>query len=373
MLPTERSFVIIMRNPAQSLLDYGTSIWYDNISRDLLLSGELKHLVNECGVRGLTSNPTIFEKAVSGSTVYNESIKELKASGLSSSQIFEELALKDIAQAADILLPVFESSNGIDGYVSIEVSPIYAFDADSTLNEARRLFSRLERKNIMIKIPGTKESMPAIQAALEDGINVNVTLLFSVENYEQVAKIYCNALKNRLLKGLSVSNIASVASFFVSRVDSAIDLKLDKIDTSVAKQLKGQFAIANSKLAYAKYQEIFEGVEFNELKNNGAKVQRPLWASTGVKNPAYRDVRYVEELIGPNTVNTMPHETLESFIDHGTLGVTITKEVEQAIKLKNNLEALGINIFETLLELQSVGVSKFIESFEILNKTIEAK
>lgn len=362
-----------MSNPAQSLLNYGTSVWYDNISRELLLNGELKRLIDESGVRGLTSNPTIFENALRGSSVYDADIAKLKASGLSSEQVFEELAIEDIASAADLLLPVFESSDGIDGYVSIEVAPTYAFDADATLNEAKRLFSRLGRKNIMIKIPGTKESMPAIRAALEAGINVNVTLLFSVENYVEVARTYCEVMRARVKKNLPVNKIASVASFFVSRVDTVIDSKLDGMQSDLSAQLRGKFAIANSKLAYAKYQEIFEGTEFADLRNQGARVQRPLWASTGVKDPKYRDVRYVEELIGANTVNTVPHETLQAFVDHGLLDVTVTKGIDEARKTQSDLESLGIDISDVLANLQSVGVRKFVESFEALNKAISIK
>ena len=365
-------------NPAQKLHPLGTSVWYDNISRDLLNNGELKRLVAEWGVRGLTSNPTIFDNAISNSEVYDAQINSLKGKGLSTDQVFEELAVQDIAAAADLLRPVYESSQGNDGFCSIEVSPMLARDAEGTIAEAKRLFQRLERPNIMIKIPGTEEGLPAIQACLEAGIHINVTLLFSVGNYAKVAQTYCEALRARHGRGESVKGIRSVASFFVSRVDSSIDSQLEKLvggDKDVqAKQLLGAFGIANSKLAYKKYQEIFQTDQFADLRSAGAVPQRPLWASTSTKNPDYRDVMYVEELIGDDTVNTMPHNTLEAFVDHGVAEPdTVCRNVEEAESIPGKLSALGIDVDASLEALQAEGVEKFIKSFSALNENLAKK
>lgn len=368
------------QNPAQALFTHGTSVWYDNISRDLIQSGEIKRLIEEWGVRGLTSNPTIFDNAIRGSSTYDEIIRTAAANNLSIDQTFEEVAVGDIGAAADLLRPVYDSSNGVDGFVSIEVSPMLAANTEGTVNEGRQLFKKLNRPNIMIKVPGTKEGIPAVRALLEDGINVNITLLFSVENYIEVAKTYCEALRARVSKGLPVDKIQSVASFFVSRVDTIIDSRLDKIaeanpaKAAEAKALKGQFGVANCRLAYDAFQGIFYGASFADLKAAGAHAQRPLWASTGTKNPAYSDTIYVDELIGPETVNTMPHATLVAFVDHGKPAAsTLTKDVEQAKALPGKLDALGVNVADALNELQVDGVKKFTESFQSLNQAIEKK
>lgn len=367
------------KNPAQQLVDYGTSVWYDNISRDILKSGELKRLVLEWGVRGLTSNPTIFDKAIGSGQAYDVQIASLKPKNPSPDQVFEELAIVDIAEAADLLLPVYKESGGIDGYVSIEVSPLLAADTNGTIEEGRRLFSKLNRPNIMIKVPGTPEGIPAVRALLEEGINVNITLLFSVENYHQVAVTYCDALRARMKKGNPIDNVHSVASFFVSRVDTSVDAQLDAMvkanapQAEAAKALRGKFGIANSKLAYKLFQKIFTGPEFADLRAAGAKVQRPLWASTGTKDPAYRDVVYVEELIGPETVNTMPHATLQQFVDHGVCKETLTKSVDEAELCRQSLLDLGIDLDKIVKDLQVDGVKKFAESFRALNDTISKK
>ena len=368
-------------NAAQQLLEYGQSAWYDNISREILFEGGLKRLINECGVRGLTSNPTIFDNALKTGDAYDGQILSLKSKNLSTDQLFEELALQDIAAAADLLLPIFRQSRGIDGYVSIEVSPLLARDAEGTIKAAKRLFERLARPNIMIKIPGTPEGLPAVKAALESGINVNVTLLFSVENYVQVAQTYCEALRTRVSRGEKVDGVRSVASFFVSRVDTIVDSELEKIikdrpgsaQAQQAKALIGKFGVANSKLAYKRFEEIFRSARFADLKQAGAQVQRPLWASTSTKNPNYRDVIYVEELIGTDTVNTLPQNTLEALIDHGKVAETITKDLAKAETVVSDLTELGLNLNALMNQLQEEGVKKFSDSFLALNKTLEKK
>lgn len=367
------------QNPAQKLIGLGQSVWYDNISREIIENGDLKRLISEWGVRGLTSNPTIFDAALSKGSAYDKQIQELKPKNLSTDALFDELALQDIAAAADLLRPVYDQSQGTDGFVSIEVSPLLARDTAATLAEAKRLNARLERPNIMIKIPGTKEGLPAVRACLEDGINVNITLLFSLDNYTEVAKVYCEALRARHKRGFAVDKIRSVASFFVSRVDTIIDESLKKIaasDSTLASQaetLKGKFGIANCKIVYKRFQEIFHSAAFSDLRAAGAAVQRPLWASTSTKNPAFRDVIYVEQLIGPDTVNTMPHVTLAAFVDHGELAETITSGVEEAEKVLKDLLNIGVKVDACLEQLQIEGVDKFSQSFVALNNTLKSK
>ncbi len=367
-------------NPAQKLINFGQSVWYDNISREIIKNGELARLIREWGVRGITSNPTIFDQAISKGTAYNEQIASLKNKNLSIDEMFIQIALQDISEAADMLRPIYEESRGTDGFVSIEVSPLLARDTAGTIKEAHRLFKELARPNIMVKVPGTKEGIPAIAALLEEGINVNITLLFSVENYVEVAHTYIEALTRRAKKGLPVDKVRSVASFFVSRVDTLLDEKLQKIISSgepkkaeQAKALLGKFGVANSKVAYERFERIFEGDTFVELKKKGAAVQRPLWASTGVKNPAYRDVMYVEELIDKDTVNTMPHATLQAFVEHGNVSATIHRGMKEAEQMKAELEALGVDVAGALVQLQEEGVKKFADSFISLNKAIEKK
>ena len=368
-------------NPAQNLINFGQSVWYDNISRDILDNGELKKLIDTMGVRGLTSNPSIFDNAISKSALYDETIKAAKQNNLTINQTFENLSVEDIARAADLFLPIYNESNGVDGYVSIEVSPVLAADTQGTIEEGIKLFKRLNRPNIMIKVPGTQEGIPAIIKLLEEGINVNITLLFSVDNYVKVAKAYCTAISNRISQGKDVSKLQSVASFFVSRVDSSVDAALNKIietstDTTIkekAQKLLGKFGVANCKLAYQEYKKIFEGEEFKALASKGAQVQRPLWASTSTKNPTYRDVIYVEEIIGKNTVNTMPHQTLIATADHAVLRDSIEENVADAKNTLHELTELGVNIDGILKELQVDGVKKFIDSFHSLNKSIQTK
>ena len=364
-------------NPAQKLIEHGQSVWYDNISREIIGNGDLKRLISEWGVRGVTSNPAIFEKALSSGTAYDKQISELRVKDGTTESKFEELAVADITEACDIFRPVYDESNGTDGFVSIEVSPTLARDTNGSLEEARRLHSRIERPNVMIKIPGTPEGIPAIKACLEEGISINITLLFSVEDYVEVANTYCAALKNRVAKGQPVDKIRSVASFFVSRVDSIIDSKLKEIadanpeKAEKAKSLMHKFGIANSRVAYQRYKEIFETDSFAELKNAGAAVQRPLWASTSTKDPSLKDTLYVEELIGPETVNTMPHDTLEAFVDHGEVADTIEKNLDQAMKLESELTEIGVDVKACLEQLQVEGVDKFAKAFESLNTALE--
>ncbi len=367
-----------MANPAQELIKFGQSIWYDNISKDLLDKGELKRLINECGVRGVTSNPTIFDNAISKSNSYDKQISALKPRNLSADQMFEELAIEDISRAADLLLPIYQSSDGVDGFVSIEVSPLLAANTEGTLAEAQKLYKRLNRPNIMVKVPGTAEGIPAVYALLEQGINVNITLLFSVSNYQEVAKTYCAALRSRVKKGLPVDKIRSVASFFVSRVDSAVDAELKKIAAAepakakIAQSLLGKFGIANCKLAYKKYLEIF-GVDFADLHKAGAKPQRPLWASTSTKDPSYPDLIYVDNLIGEDTVNTMPHATLMACVDHGKPAATLGQNMAEAEEVQGHLKSLGLNLEQILNHLQVDGVKKFADSFKALNESINKK
>lgn len=369
------------KNTIQILKDYGQSVWYDFISRDVLFNGELYRLISSESIQGLTSNPTIFDLALKNSKAYDGQIWTIRSKQLSVEQAFEEIALQDIAAAADLMLPVYEKTQGLDGFVSIEVSPLIATDAKATVSEAKRIFTAINRQNIMIKIPGTKEGLGAVAEVLEQGINVNITLLFSVENYIQVAEAYCKALRCRVSKGLPVNSIRSVASFFVSRVDTLFDVELEKIISlepdnvraSKAKSLLGKFGVANSKLAYEEFKKIFLGERFSDLRALGAQVQRPLWASTGMKNPNYRDVLYVEELIGEHTVNTMPPALINAFIEHGKVGNTLSEGLEDSKKVLESLKDLGINVEALLQHLQDDGVKKFSDSFYSLNKTLASR
>ena len=361
----------------ERLIEFGQSLWYDNLGRTMLDNGELQRLIDSYGLRGMTSNPTIFDNAISKSSIYDATILGLK--GRSTADIFETLAVDDVGRAADLLLPVYRSSGGDDGFVSIEVSPLVAHDAQSTIVEAQRLHQKLSRPNVMIKVPGTAEGIEAIETLLADGISINATLLFSVANYDAVARAYCRALRTRVGRGESVEEVRSVASFFVSRVDSLVDKKLEEIAHSdpdraaVARGLFGKFGVANSRVAYQRFREIFEGTDFADLRDAGAAVQRPLWASTGVKNPSYRDVLYVEQLIGPHTVNTVPHDTLLAFADHGEVRVTVENELDEALALEPRLSALGIDMVEVFSVLQREGVRKFVDSFAALDRTIAQK
>ena len=351
--------------------DQDQSPWIDFIDRDLLESGKLEQMVTD-GIRGLTSNPTIFAKAVATGQ-YDELISREIAAGDDARQIYEEIAIGDVGDAADVLRRVYDESGGTDGFASIEVEPDLADDTDATLARARELWARLDRPNIFIKIPATEAGIPAVEGAISAGINVNVTLMFSVEVYERVARAYIAGLRTLHGRGADVSRVASVASFFVSRVDSKIDKQLDGLGTSAALEARGRAAIANAKLAYEAYQHIFGGEEFADLRAAGAQVQRCLWASTSTKNPDYRDVLYVEELIGPQTVDTMPLETITAFLDHGDVRRTLDRDVADARQAIREIEAQGISMQQATDELIAEGVASFAKSFDELIGSIESK
>jgi transaldolase len=351
--------------------ELGQSPWIDFIDRDLIASGKLAEMADD-GIRGLTSNPTIFAKAVATGQ-YDDLVRREIEAGDDARQIYEQIALSDVGDAADVLRPVHDASGGTDGFVSIEVEPDLAHDTQATVARARDLWGRLDRPNVLIKIPATEAGIPAIEAAIGDGINVNVTLLFSVAVYERVARAYIAGLRARHQRGEDVSRLASVASFFVSRVDSKIDKRLDDLGTREALEGRGKAAIANAKLAYESFGRIFGGDEFADLRAAGAHVQRCLWASTSTKNPDYRDVLYVEELIGPETVNTMPVETITAFLDHGDVQRTLDRDLDGARQAKREVEALGVNMDQVTDELVVEGVDAFAASFDELIETIESK
>ncbi len=353
----------------------GQSVWFDFIRRSLITSGELQALIDK-GVRGITSNPAIFEKAIAGSNDYDEAIKELIKAGKSIDAIYESLAMEDISLAADMLRNIYNSSDARDGYVSLEVNPHLANETEKTIAEATRLFETLNRPNVMIKVPATPAGIPAITELIGGGVNVNVTLIFGLENYKAVAEAYLAGLDKLLLSGPSVKRghpadrVASVASFFVSRVDSAVDKALEEAN---AKELLGKIAIANSKVAYAEFKKIFNGSRWERLKNKGARVQRVLWASTSVKNPDYPDTVYVDELIGPHTVNTMPPETVDNFLDHGRVAETLTRGVAEAQQQITKLAELGIDLNAITQQLQDDGVVAFARPFDALMQSIAEK
>ena len=366
------------KNPLKALHDYGQSPWMDYIRRDLITSGELKRLIQDDGLRGMTSNPSIFAKAISSSSFYSDILDAPEAKKLNATQLYEKIAVRDVQDAADIFRPVYDETRRRDGYVSLEVSPELALEGDKTLEEARRLWKMVNRPNVMIKVPGTKECIPAIRQLLEDGININITLLFAQSAYEQVAEVFIAALEARAAKNQDIAHIASVASFFVSRIDtladSLIDEKLksatDPNQKALLNSLKGKVAIANAKVTYKKYQEIFSGPRWNALKAKGGQTQRLLWASTSTKNKAYRDVIYVEELIGADTVDTIPPATFDAFRDHGRLRPSLTENVDQAFKTMSDLEKAGISMKEITDKLLVDGIKLFADAFkELLEAT----
>lgn len=359
-------------NSLKQLAEQGQSIWLDYIRRDLIRSGELKRLVEEDGLRGVTSNPTIFDKAMSGSTDYDMALRALLADNQHApvGELYEPLAIDDIQRAADVLRTVYDETHGDDGYVSLEVSPHLADDTEKTISEAQRLRNAVDRPNVMIKVPATAAGLPAIEELIAKGLNINVTLMFSMRHYEAVARAYIKGLE----QCRNPSGVASVASFFVSRVDTAVDKALDESGNPEAKALAGKIAIANSKLVYRRFLEIFHGEGFAALRQRGARVQRPLWASTGTKNPAYSDVLYVEHLIGPETVNTMPPETMHAFHDHGKApGATVKQGLEEAEKLLAQLANFGIDLDAITEKLQKDGVAAFKASFDQLMAGLEKK
>ena len=367
-------------NPVKELLNYGQSMWLDYIRLDLITSGKLKTMIEEDGLRGMTSNPSIFEKAIAESSLYDDILKSLATrSDLDATGRFEMIAIRDIQDAADVLRPVYESSKSRDGYVSLEVSPLLALKTQETIDEARRLWKAVNRENVMIKIPGTAEGLPAIRQAIGEGINVNVTLLFAQDVYEKVAEAHITGLEDLAKRGGSLKKIGGVASFFISRIDSLVDSMInDKLKTTtdpqqqgVLKSLLGKVAIANAKLTYQRYQRIFSGPRWQALAAQGAQTQRVLWASTSTKNPAYRDVMYVEELIGPDTVNTMPPATIDAFRDHGKLRNSLTEDVAGAQKVMDDLAKTGISMKEVTTKLTDDGVKLFADAFNKLLAAVE--
>jgi len=364
-----------MPNTIQSIYTLGQSVWYDNISRSMLNSGGLKDLI-DIGVTGLTANPTIFEKAISNSNDYDDQLFTLATNGKDTAQIYDGLVIRDIQEAADLLRPVYDKTYGIDGYASLEVSPRLAYDTEGTISEAINYFAALNRPNVMIKVPATPEGIPAIRALIGQGINVNVTLIFSVEVYKNVQQAYLLGLEDLAQTTDDLSRVASVASFFVSRVDTAVDdllsVKITAGDDGLH-ALLGKAAVSNAKIAYHEFQKAFGSLQFKNLEEKGAMVQRPLWASTGTKNPEYSDVMYVDSLIGKNTVNTMPDATLEAFLDHGNATNKVNVELEQAEQAVKSIIDAGISLSSVTETLLSDGVKAFADSFELLLHNIEGK
>jgi transaldolase len=366
-------------NPLQALLGYGQSMWLDYIRRDLITSGKLKTMIEQDGLRGMTSNPSIFEKAIGDSSLYDDMLKSLASQpNLDATARYEKIAIRDIQDAADVLKPVYESSKFHDGYVSLEVSPLLALKTQETIEEARRLWKTVNRENVMIKVPGTAEGIPAIQQLIGEGININVTLLFAQEVYEKVAEAYIAGLEELGKRGGDLKKMAGVASFFISRidtlVDSMIDEKLKNADAqqqALLKSVHGKVAIANGKLTYKRYQQIFSGPRWDALSSKGAQTQRVLWASTSTKNPAYRDVMYVEELIGPDTVDTMPPATIDAFRDHGKLRNSLTENVAESQKVMDDLAKAGISMKEVTTKLTNDGVKLFADAFHKLLAVVE--
>jgi transaldolase len=368
-------------NRLRKLADYGQSYWMDDLSRDLLRRGDLPRLIRDSGLRGITSNPAIFGQAIGGSVAYDEQIARSARSGQSALQIYEELTCQDIRDACDALLPVHQESGGVDGYVSLEVSPLLARDTASSVAEGAHLARLVSRPNLMIKIPGTAEGLPAVEELLYRGIHVNVTLLFGIDTYQAVAEAWLRALERRRADGLPVNNVASVASFFVSRIDTLVDQLLQhrirpdggSALTPHPRTLQGKVAVANAKLAYAVFRRLAGSERWKALAAAGAQPQRLLWASTGTKNPAYSDVAYVEPLIGAQTVNTMPAATAAAFADHGKPGRNLTRAVPAARQVLKDLKTLGIDLKRVTWQLENEGIQKFIEPYEKLLASIEAK
>ena len=362
-------------NPLQGLAALGQSVWYDYIRRDLVEDGGLARLIQADGLSGMTSNPTIFEKAIAGSALYDADIRGA-GSGKPATQIYEALAIRDVKGAADAFRPVYDARGGDDGFVSIEVGPHLARDTEATIAEARRLWSACGKPNVMVKIPGTAEGLPAIRRCLSEGININVTLLFSVERYRQVMEAYLSGLEDRVKAGQPVGALRSVASFFVSRVDTNVDKKLDALTKggdSRAKALRSRLAIANARIAYEAFEEVFASPRWKALEGKGARRQRPLWASTSTKDPSLPDLYYVEALVAPESVDTMPPETFEAYRDHGQPKVRIRDDREVAHADFRAVRDLGISMDAVAVELENEGVKKFSDSFDSLMKAIEEK
>jgi transaldolase / glucose-6-phosphate isomerase len=360
-------------NPIKGLLEYGQSPWMDYIRRDLLTGGGLRKIIEDDGLRGMTSNPAIFEKSITGSTLYSDILDSPEAKTLNAKSLYEKIAIRDVQDACDIFKPIYQSTRRRDGYVSLEVSPYLANDTKGTLEEARRLWKTVGRENLMIKVPGTPEGVPAIRQLLEDGLNINVTLLFAQSAYEEVAEAFFSGLEARVLKKQDISHSASVASFFVSRIDTLVDSKIEVMLKSangasrdLLTSIEGKVAIANAKLTYEKYQELYNSSRWKALAAKGGQTQRLLWASTSTKNPKYRDVLYVEELIGADTVDTIPPATFDAFRAHGKLRKSLTEDVPGAAKTMENLAKAGISMKEVTDTLLVDGVKLFADAFKTL-------
>jgi len=368
------------KNRLQQLHDVGQSIWLDSIDRRMLHDGDLDRRIRDDALTGMTSNPTIFEKALSSSTAYDDQITDAEDQGLTSWQLFELLETTDVRDACDRFAGVYSSTRGADGFVSIEISPGVSHDADAAVEEARRLWKTVDRPNVMVKVPGTVEGAVAVRRLIGEGVNVNITLLFAIQAHERVIESYMAGLEDRIKAGQPIDGLASVASFFVSRVDTEVDKRLDALIAKASpaekerlKMLNGRAAIANAKLAYRLFRQKFAGPRWEALAKQGARVQRPLWASTSTKNPEYRDVMYVEELIGPDTVDTMPPATIEAFRDHGAVDRTVDKKVAAAEGLIKEIEAVGIPMKDVTEKLLVDGIASFQKSFDELIAGLEAK
>ena len=356
----------------QQLTELGQSVWIDSLSREMLETGELERLTLEDSVSGVTSNPTIFQKALAEGDWYDSELRELASLG-DTREIFFRLAGNDVRQACNLLRPIHEKTSGLDGYVSIEVDPTLAYDSERSYEQTLRFHSDIDRPNLYVKIPATRPGLPAIEDAIAAGHSVNITLIFSLQRYSEVVDAYLRGLERRVAGGGDASRINSVASFFVSRVDSEADRRLDQVGTPAALALRGKLAVANAKLAYHHFQEAFSSERWQYLASKGARNQRCLWASTSTKNPAYSDILYVSELIGPDTVNTMPIETVRAFQDHGTATETLTKGADEAKLLLEQIEAAGVSYTEVVDTLEAEGVQKFADSFAELLVGIETK
>ncbi|MGE5429990.1 MAG: transaldolase [Syntrophomonadaceae bacterium] len=366
-------------NPLLKVGEYLQSIWLDNLSRQIIKRGKLKKLIEEDGLSGITSNPSIFEKAIVEGEEYQDDIRKFVMQGKSKEKIYEELTIRDIQDACDMLRPVFDKAQGQDGFVSLEVSPYLAHKTEDTIKEAHHLWERVNRPNVMIKVPAITESIPAIRQLISDGININITLLFGLDRYREVIEAYLSALEERVEAGRPINNLASVASFFLSRIDVMIDPMLEKIaneggpKAELAKSLIGQTAVSCAKVAYRIFQEQFESDRYRDLLNHGAHVQRLLWASTGTKNPAYSDIKYIEPLIGPDTINTMPEKTLDAYRDHGNPESRLEKGIDTAFRSLHQLKEAGIDLDKVTQKLEAEAVDKFIEPYDKLMKTLESK
>ena len=353
------------------LSELGQSVWIDYLSRDLLRTGELAQMMEEDAVVGVTSNPTIFQKAISHGDAYDEQLREVLETENDAKEVFLKLAIKDVQDACDLLRPVWDERNGHDGYVSIEVDPNLAFDTEATITEAQRLHELVDRPNCFVKIPATKAGLPAIEEMIARGRNINVTLTFSLQRYADVVEAYIRGLERLVEGGGDPGRVASVASFFVSRVDTEADRRLDEVGARA--ELKGKLAVANAKLAYQRYKELFGGERWEQLAAKGARKQRCLWASTSTKNPEYRDVLYVEELIGPETVNTMPEETIKAFQDHGVVAPTLERDLDEAKRVFERIAEAGVDYDDVVAVLEQEGVQKFADSFAELLEGVRAK